>query len=610
MGLNTLTNKVDGNTIFASDINELQSALNGTFVGRNTSGAASASQSLGSAALPWATIYGNSLIINGSSVDTSQVSAPPFRVVSGATRSTSNQPAFLDPAGSSGGASLDVLATTTDLVLQINGSSVTVTSDISVTGLTTAPSSNNTCAVNDSDAGGSLATRNWGEEFHYTPNDPHKTAITIDAIGSEISAKDGELAAFYNQTSGEYFLARIDSSNNQLVNCYRGFFYDDSLNPINRDAMNDNEILQLMSLGWLFLDSDGSTVDVTYNEPVYSVTQPSSPATGDYWYDLGNSLMRRYDGASFQTVNRVYIGMAVIDTADCVAVRCADFDARFKSDAAIKLEKLSTEQFRASRLFTSVNVYGNEILFQNSTPIWNITTDLANSADMYTATEQSSRQYYFYLTDEGEPVISDIAPYVRYDLKGFYHPHNPWKCLASGYNDSGSDLSFPVSFELTDGGSINTGWSEPEANVITGSVTDPSKANTPVIDAVSFRRAGDLMFIKATYSHTSNTGAAGGSGDYFFWVAGRFKIDTSRQPVSTTRYDSVCGPAQARGSTNYNSGSVGYVSAYDTDKFFMITSNETRVLDTVGTSGIDLNLANPSINISYSVDGLAIEGWH
>lgn len=436
MGINTLANKTNGDTIDADHINELQTALNGDFVPRNASGAPTAGQSLGTAALPWGTGRFNGIVVGGSALDTTLIAAPPFRVQSGATRSTSNHPAYLQADGAA--ASVDVLGATTSLVFSTNGVDYTLSSDITKGSLSVAPSSNNTCLVNDTDAADQTDTRLWGEENPFAT----KKEIVIDNVGSEITALDGKLAAFSHGAGPEYFIARIDTSNNRLHKCERGTLLDSSLAPIKREVFSNNDTLTLCQIGWLFLDNDLLTVDVTYNEPVYSFSAPSSPATGDYWFDLGNTLWKRYDGATFQTVSdRTYIGLVVLDDTNAVATRAEAFYKAFKADNSLELELESTSIVRAKGEHARVNVAGTEIYFGNSLPTWNITADTATSADMYTASEQSSTYYGVYLKDTGETVLSDIEPALNESQLGLYHPaNNDWRFVGECYNDSGSDL--------------------------------------------------------------------------------------------------------------------------------------------------------------------------
>lgn len=443
MGTNTLTNRSDGQTILDTFFNDIHQAINSDFVGRNTSGVPTSGQSLGTTAIPWGSLRANGLVINGSSVDVSQISAPPFRVVSGKTRSASNQPQFIDPAGSAGGLSFTVLGSATNLVFDTNGATSTLTTDIAKSSLTAAPSTNNTCLVNDTTAADQQETFTWGE------NDCTKDYITIDNVGTEITALDGTQAAFLTE-NGEAFICTVDTSNNRLWKCLRGFFYNSAGNPVNRASLNNNDTLTLLKLGYVFVDDDLSTIDVTYTQPVYQFDAPSAPSSGDYWFDIGNSVWKRYDGVQFQLVDRTFIGWFASDDTDCLYSRCVDFDKRYKPDYAMGINVQTTEIAELTGPLQKVNVAGEEITFGNDRNTWNITADLAPSADLYNSTEQASTTYYLYVKDTGDLVISDIEPYQRPDFYGYYHPHNPWRCVGQMYNDGSSNVTAACGYGIFD----------------------------------------------------------------------------------------------------------------------------------------------------------------
>jgi len=433
MGLNTLSNRSNGQTILDTFFNDIHTAINGDFVGRDTNGVPTSAQNLGTTAFPWGTIRGSSLILGGAVIDTSQITAEVNRVVSGKKRSSSNQPQFLTPNGAAASFILD--GTPINLVVDINGSAVTVTTDITKSSLTVAPSTNNTALVNDSTAADQADTRLWGEP-------EHRKTITIDTVGSEISSRVGQFCAFKldNGSATEFFYALIESAT-ILSNARRGYFYDSALAPKNRIFFSDNDTITLMSHGWVFIENNATTVDVSYTVPVWSVTAPTSPATGDYWYDQLNSVWKRYDGASFQIINRTLIGSVVLDSTNCVAARCRDFYKAYAPENTLSLEISSTSVVKAKKIGSTVNVSGTAIKFYDSKPTWNITTHLASSSDMYNATEQASTMYYLYLKDDYSPVISDIQPYFRSDLYGMYHPHNPWRCIGLAFNDASSNIT-------------------------------------------------------------------------------------------------------------------------------------------------------------------------
>lgn len=432
MSTNTLNDRSSGQTILEGFFNDIHLAMKGDLVGRDSSGVPASGQNLGTAAFPWGNVHTSALTVGGSSLDVSQIASPANRIVSGKVRTTSNQGAFLTPAGTAGGASFTLEAATTNLILEINASSVTYNSDIVKGSLTLAAGANNTCLVNDTDAAGQKDTRTWGEIG------ASKEAITYDAAGSEITTRDGELAAF--QIGSELFIGRIDDTNSQIKECLRGYFYNSSLAPINRSTFSDNDTITIMSLGYVFAEDDSATIDVTYAEPTFSFSSPTSPATGDYWFDLANKIWKRYDGVTFQIINRTFIGYVVLDDTDCIGARAHDFDARNKEENSMVLRIKQSEIIEGAELFQKIFVSGNEIDFGQSRPEWNITTDLAGSADMYQATEQATTLYFLYVSDQGETIISDIEPYFRGDLLGYYHPHNPWRMVGSVVNDGSSDF--------------------------------------------------------------------------------------------------------------------------------------------------------------------------
>lgn len=433
MGLNSLTTRAAGETILDSFFNDFKTAFSGDMVGRNSSGVPSAGQNLGTVAIPWGAIRATSLVLNGNAIDTSQITSPANRVISGKVRSTSNQPQFITPNGAALSFVLD--GTPTNLVVDINGSEVAFTSDITKSSLTAAPGTNNTALVDDTSAADQHDTRMWGEP-------QHRKSITIDTVGSEITALVGKWAAFMlnNGSETEYFLAYVNS-NTELTKCFRGFFYDSTLAPQKRIVFSNNDTITLLKLGWVFVENDAATVDVSYNNPVWDFQSPSSPVTGDYWYDLANNVWKRYDGASFEIVNRTFVGMIANNTTACVGARSQDFYYRYAETNTLRLERSTTEIVRAERAGGLVSVAGNLIQFNTWLPTWNITTDLAGSADMYNGSEQASRLYYLYIKDTGETVISDMSPYFRDDLMGQYHPHNPWRCVGMAYNNASSNFS-------------------------------------------------------------------------------------------------------------------------------------------------------------------------
>jgi len=204
MGTNTLTDWASGQTIVPAVPNNIHQALNGDMVGRGATGIPTSGQNLGTVALPWGTVRANAVVIGGQTVDPSISAIPQNVILSGAKRSGSNQPFYLIPNGSNLSAVIE--GTPTSLTYDVIGSSVTLSADITLSSLTAAPNTNNTCLVNDTDAADQADTRLWGEYGH-------RKSLIVDAMGSEITALVGKYAAFQiNGVSTEYMIAYVERS--------------------------------------------------------------------------------------------------------------------------------------------------------------------------------------------------------------------------------------------------------------------------------------------------------------------------------------------------------------------------------------------------------------
>lgn len=426
MGTNTLTDYSSTPVAQtpADRMDQYRNSLVTDVVPRNSSGAPQdEAGNLGTPTYKWNTINTKSINIDGTPFDPNNLITDANQIRSGATRSGSKQPLFLQADGSTN--ALDILATTTNLELTINGDAVTFDSDVTVSSLTTAPSANNTCDINNTDFSDQEFTK-------------YVTVIDYDNAGSEITALDGEFAAF-SVGSTEYFIAKIDDTNSQLKVYQRGFFFDSSNNPVTRVTLADNDTITLMQLVWIYADNSGTSASAGYTTPSYSATQPSSPSTNDYWFDLTSEEWKRYDGAAWQVVNRTLIGYAVCDDSNCVATRCLDFTKEYQSTNTLQLEKASDTTLQTISDFDNyIHVYGNNFYY-NGRITWDMTSDLESGV-----TEASDTQYYFYITNDGDIKISDEVPNYYANRQGGYHPFHTWRFVARCLNDGSSNLSTQV----------------------------------------------------------------------------------------------------------------------------------------------------------------------
>ncbi len=350
------------------------------------------------------------------------ISVPANRIVSGRTRSGSGQPLFLQPDGTA--AEVTLLAATTDFKAAINGTIVTFTDDVTLTGLSLAPGANNTALVNDAALTGQANTRVLGEG---------NSVIPIDTAGTEITGLVGQFAAF--KKGSEVFIGFVKSST-EITKCFRGFFFDSTDSPIVRETLTNNDTITLLRLTWIFAKNDGVTITSTLNNVRIAFDQPSSPSVNDFWFDLNTSQWKRFSGSSFDTDNSTLIGICAQDSSATIAARSFDFFNSFTDENTIELEKDAVTRVKSVFPGGRVSVYGKVFNFEHDLITWDITLDLDSGVS-----EAASTQFFTYIKDTGDVVISDKFPHDRRDdLKGFYHPHHNWRCMGRFFNDSSSDI--------------------------------------------------------------------------------------------------------------------------------------------------------------------------
>lgn len=348
------------------------------------------------------------------------------RISSGRASTLSSQPLFLVPHGTNRTVSLQ--CSTSSFTYVVNNTSYTLTANVTSGTLTAAPSSNHTCSVNDATLAGQTFTKQLGE---------YDTVIPIDNIGTEVSSLIGKWAAF--KAGSEYFIAQVQTAS--LVKAMRGCFFSSADASFARSALTDNDVLNLMKLTWVFMNT-GGTIAVTYSNPRVSADQPSSPAVGDYWFDLVNNVWKSYDSSSYVTANATLVGIAIQDTSATIGARSFDFFKNHSSINTVKLEKISSTVVKGRDYSQTVVVYGSTTRYANDLPVWDITADLASGV-----TEAASTTYYLYIKESGDTVIDNKPPYDRgNDLFGLYHPYEAWRCVGEFYNNAASDISGVIGY--------------------------------------------------------------------------------------------------------------------------------------------------------------------
>lgn len=366
---------------------------------------------------------------------------PPNRIVSGRTTGNSSQLCALIPNGTS--ASVTLTASVTPFVYYIGGVQYSITANQTLTGLSLAPTTNNTCSFNNTAASGQQWTKFQGM---------YGTTLNVSAMGTNILSLIGQVAGL--QAGAEQFIAYVNTSLS-LTGAWRGALFNSSGTNVTAVGLTHAAEIKLMKLSWIFANTN-SSLAVTYSNPVISATQPTSPSTGDYWFDLTSTAWKTFNSTTWVIANATLIGMTMQNTAACVAARTFDSYKAANALNTLSLDRASTAALVARDMGAEVSIFGSTNRFGPSRPSWDISTGLEAGI-----TETLSVTYYAYMKENGSTVMSDKAPLYRRDLYGLYHPNETWRCLGNIYNDSSTNFATYA----------NTFRDVPSANGVFGDIT-------------------------------------------------------------------------------------------------------------------------------------------
>lgn len=358
---------------------------------------------------------------------------PANRITTGRKRTTPSAfPIYLQPSVTVTSVTLKADASTNLFTYFIAGTQYTLSADVTLAGLSTAPSSNNTATL-------SANITTTQSEI------PSNVSITIGSVGTEISNLVGKYAAFkLAGSTTEYFIARVATATT-LSDCRRGFFFDSADAPIPRTAAVTTNVVTLMKLSYIFVSTTG-TLDVCYNQPFYLYDTPTGASTGDFWFDLGNSIWKKFNGSSWAASNSTLIGLCIQDTTKTVAARSFDLYKPFSSLNTVSGYKDTANIVLSNAVGQSISVNGASFTKDFARWSWDMSTDLDSGV-----TDSNNVKYYLYVTSTGDTVISNVPPYDRRtDLLGFYHPYQMWRCVCEISNDGSAAFDGTTLYNYTE----------------------------------------------------------------------------------------------------------------------------------------------------------------
>lgn len=350
------------------------------------------------------------------------------RIVSGPTTGNSSQLQAFFPVGTA--ASVVLSASGTPLVYVVGGVNYTISTNATITGLSLGPGNNAT----GSNSSGLIASQQWTKGLGQ-----YGTGVPLANIGA--INLTGQYVAFQHGATAEYFIGVPISgivgktgATAMLTNCWRGCFHN-SAGGILTQPIADSEVYTQMKLAWIFAGTNLSLA-VTYNNPAYQNSTPTSPASGDYWFNLNTSVWMTY-GSQWNTANATLVGMCVQNATACVGARTFDSYVSANSLSTVNVDFSNATAAQARGPFSQLQVFGTKLNFGDAVMQWT-TTGLDTNVTL------SGTLAYFYVKESGAQIVSDVMPMQRRDLGGLYHPRETWRCVGVSHLNGSSQFTTPV----------------------------------------------------------------------------------------------------------------------------------------------------------------------
>lgn len=432
MGTQTLYFKNEGDTFTSADYNNIINALLGHLPPRGLDGSPSSrTHDLGTEEYPYRILHAVNLSLNDG---TNSLTITPTGIFSNSS-SGSNSIATAPPISAENklpnflnaeiNGDLTIIASN-ELLINIKGQAIILNNNIVISAFT----------------GYNAASISANVKFdYYDANDPYYkiigldyTAILLDNLQAEwLALAENQAIAWKN--GGEISFGRFRDSS--IFEAKRGYFFGNNKSANPAEGVGGGGVIQLLRLGWVFIDADGATTDIAYDEPIYSTIEPTSPNIGLYWFDEINLLWKRYNGSSFVEEQKMPVGIVVIDeNGNCIATREYSTlnnyveDLSIQNSANLEIPNTTTNATNRKAWLNigkkRIYVYSNFITLGSES----LEFDLDNAdhmEDILTANEV----YYLYITTQGLQKIDTQPPIKIEELYGYYHPNKSWRCVGA-----------------------------------------------------------------------------------------------------------------------------------------------------------------------------------
>lgn len=459
MGLQNLED-VQGTRISQEDVNKARAALRGDHVPRAPSGAPQNNAgNLGNEDYQWNALYAGAVFINGvllSATGGGSVAIPSGKVASGATiRTLAHTSGFLYPLA--------------------NGQAELFASDQSPLVFTDTAGTNHTLTAPVRASFPSVSATNRGAgTFAITQYDGlHNTVIAV--VGAQSAWENARGKQVGIGIGGEYFVAHCDFIAGQyiLTQCRRG----EALTGNSRSTLTATEInaiasgsVMLYELFYLFVDPSATNPQISATREIYYSYDTPPPATEtNIWVRGSDNSLRVRSGNDFVAYNGIYVGMALVGAAGCVAViptiTGGAMDLYTQSKIGIPAGELSGWEARpeyaddvppspASDITGGMIELGRDTrdlshqragdFFATTRVNFDFADDLESGLVLTTDTV-----YFCYIDLVSNTKFISAAPPLRLDLAGrryYAHPHRVAVAVATFYRRDNSGTAINVDF--------------------------------------------------------------------------------------------------------------------------------------------------------------------
>jgi hypothetical protein len=281
--------------------------------------------------------------------------------------------------------------------------------------LTLAPAANNTATVSDAVLAQQIATDlnfsahlgEYGGDFYINP------------VGSEISSAGNNPHAYLSTNGNEVFIATMQFALQNMRPITRG------ISATVKSVITNGGTITLLRANWLFLNTATMAIDATTFAPSYGPAVQWTFGTGAYWFDSSIGKWKKYNGATWDITDNVYLGCAVCDTSGCQWAEHEDFMLNWRDDYHI--QRISIQDGTNAAFHGPMRVAVKDKLLEFDLEKVNVTY---TALPLISGGPNTQMGYYIYMDEDGTMYRSTDGPRRRRNVKGLYHPNEYYRCIA------------------------------------------------------------------------------------------------------------------------------------------------------------------------------------